>query len=159
MDLRGRLRTGSDRGETLVEVLAAVVILGIAGVAIVAGLMLSVQASDIHRKESTGGAYVRSYAEAIEKYLNTTAHYVKCAGSGDYSLSDIGFAAPTGYTASHTAATVLAGDGSAVTTGSCPSRDTGVQRLTLTVASNDGRASERLTIVVRRDCGTGTSCD
>ena len=54
------------RGATLVETLVALVILGIAGVAILAGLQLSVTASDIHRKQTSGGAYVRGYAEAIE---------------------------------------------------------------------------------------------
>lgn len=157
--VRRRLASRSDAGVTLIETLVALSILSIAGVAIMAGLQLTVKSSDIHRKQATGGAYVRSYAEAIEKYLNTESHYVGCAGASAYSLGDIGFTPPPGYVAEHTAATPLDGGGAVITTGSCPSRDAGVQRLTLTVRSLDGRATEMLTIIVRKSCGTGTSCD
>lgn len=151
-----RLRASrSDVGATLIETLAAVIILGIAGVAIMTGLQLTVKASDIHRKQSTGGAYVRSYAEAVEKYLNTVGNYVGC---GSYGPALVGFTVPSGYTASSSTAVPLDGAGAAITTGTCPTRDKGVQRLTLTVSSNDGRAVEKLTIIVRKACGTGTSC-
>jgi hypothetical protein len=36
--------------------------------------------------------------------------------------------------------------------------DIGLQQLTLSVASSDGRTTERLVIVVRNPCGPGTSC-
>jgi len=156
-----RLRSAvrSDDGATLVETLVAVVILGIAAVAILAGLQLSVAASDIHRKQTTDGASVRSYAEAIEKYLTTTGNYVKCAGANAYGPAVVGYTVPAGYSApQQAAAETLAGDGS-VATGSCPGRDQGVQRLRLSVSSTDGRATETLTIVVRRSCERGTACD
>lgn len=160
MPLVDRLRAvrGADRGATLVEVLVAVAILGIAGVAVLAGLQMSVMASDIHRKQSTGGSSVRSYAEAIEKYLDADGNYVRCAGTNTYTPGLVGFSVPGGYTVSQAAAEPLDGNGSVITSGSCPGRDKGIQRLRLTVASGDGRATERLTIVVRRSCGTGTSC-
>lgn len=153
---RRRQAARGDAGVTLIETLAAVVILGIAGVAIMGGLQLSVKASDIHRKQTTGGAYVRSYAEAIEKYLDTSGHYVPCAGSGAYTPGVVGFAVPTGYTASASAAAPL--DGGGGTLGTSPCRDKGVQRVTLTLSSNDNRAAERLTVVLRKACGAGTSC-
>jgi type II secretory pathway pseudopilin PulG len=136
-------------------VLVALAILGIAGVAILAGLQLSVMASDIHRKETSDGAYVRSYAEAIEHYLDTTGNYVTCAGANTYSPATVGYTVPAGHSAQQAAAVPLAGDGSA---GACPGGDRGVQRVRLSVGSGDGRATEKLTIVVRRSCGTGTSC-
>lgn len=148
----------SDDGSTLVETLVALVILSIAGVAILAGLQLSVMASDIHRKQTSDGAYVRGYAEAIERYLDTTGNYVKCAGANTYSPATVGWTEPTGHSAQQAAAEPLAGDGS-VAGGACPDRDRGVQRLRLTVSSNDGRAAETLTIVVRRSCEAGTACD
>ncbi len=94
-------------------------ILGIAGVAILAGLQLSVIASDIHRKQTSDGAYVRGYAEAIEKYLNTTGNYVKCAGANAYSPAAVGYTVPAGHSAQQAAAEPLAGDGS-VAGGTCP---------------------------------------
>ncbi|WP_408898892.1 type II secretion system protein [Nocardioides sp. R1-1] len=156
--LRRRLASGPDAGVTLVETLVALAVLSIAGVAILAGLQLSVQTSDIHRKQSTGGSSVRSYAEAIERYLDDDAHYVRCAGAGAYAPAVVGYSPPTGYTAAQAAAEPLDGNGAVIATGACPGRDRGVQRLRLTVGSADGRATERLTIVVRRACGTGTAC-
>lgn len=142
-----------DRGETLVEVLVSVVILGVAGVAILAGLQMSVAASDIHRKQTTGGAYARSYAEAIEEYVASDAsHYVACAGGSAYAPATVGFAAslPAGYSASHSAALrVPPGGGPAV---ACSGNDTGVQQIEITVKSTDERAVERLTILLRRPC-------
>ncbi|MBU2696926.1 type IV pilus modification PilV family protein [Pimelobacter sp. 30-1] len=155
----GRLRSAvrADDGVTLIETLVALSILSIAGVAVMAGLQLTVQTSDIHRKQTTGGAYVRSYAEAIEAYLNTSGHYVSCAGATAYAPGVVGFAEPAGYTAQQEgAAQPLDGNGSVLTGGSCPDR--GVQRLRISVRSADGRATERLTIVVRRACGEATSC-
>ena len=158
MDAAGpRPRDRTDGGATLIEVLVALSILSIAGVAILAGLQLSVKTSDIHRKQSTGGAYVRSYAEAIEKHLDTTANYQPCAGANAYTPVAVGFVVPSGFTATHTAAEPLAGNGTAAS-GGCPGADTGVQRITVTVRSNDSRATEVLTLVVRRACGTGSSC-
>ena len=153
--LRSTIR--SDDGASLVETLVAVVILGIAAVAILAGLQLSVTASDIHRKQTSDGAYVRGYAEAIEKYLNATGNYVKCAGANAYSPATVGFSVPAGHNAQQAAAEPLAGDGS-VAGGTCPGRDQGVQRLRLTVSSTDNRATETLTVVVRQSCETGTAC-
>lgn len=148
----------SDEGATLVEVLVALAILSIAAVAILAGLQMSVKASDIHRKQSTGGSSVRSFAEAIEKYLRTDGNYVPCAAAGTYTPALVGLTLPAGYTAAQAAAQPLDGNGTVITSGTCPGRDVGVQRLQLTVSSNDNRAVERLTIVVRRSCGSGTAC-
>ena len=158
MQALDRLRAGGrcDDGSTLVETLVALAILGIAGVAILAGLQLSVMTSDIHRKQTSDGAYVRGYAEAIEQYLATSANYVKCAGANAYSPATVGYPIPTGHSAQQAAAVPLDGKGTPM---SCPGGDQGIQRLRLTVSSSDTRAVETLTVVVRRACGAGTSCD
>ncbi|HJQ47749.1 MAG TPA: type II secretion system protein [Amycolatopsis sp.] len=136
-----------DRGETLLELLVAVVILGIAGVAIAGGLITSVRASDIHRKQATAGAAVRDYAETIETAVDTGGGYVAC-GTPAYT-----YAAPPGF--SRTISQIQYWTGSAFQSG-CTS-DSGLQRLTLQVASSDGRASEQLVVVIRKPCG-GSSC-
>ena len=156
MDLRGRLRAGSDRGETLVEVLAAVVILGIAGVAVMAGLMLSVKASDMHRKETTGGAYVRSLAEALQNWV-AAGHYATCATSADYLVSQVTSQVadlPSTYQLSMKDARSVSATGVAAA-GCVAANDTGVQQVELHVKSADGRADEKLTIVVRKPCAPG----
>ncbi|HJQ44865.1 MAG TPA: type II secretion system protein [Amycolatopsis sp.] len=141
-----------ERGETLVELLVTVVILGLAGVALVAGLTTAVMVSDSHRKATGAGATIRDYAEAIESVVVTSGYQVSCAPT--YAA---GFTPPSGFTApSITAVSYWNGAGFP---GTCdPATDTGVQRLTLRVSSVDGRASESLTIVVRNPCGTGTLC-
>ncbi len=115
-----------DDGESLIELIVAVAILGVAVVAIVAGLGTSVLMSDVHRKQATAGVAVRDYA------------------------------VPSGYSRS-----MVAGPGGqplAYWNGSgwqntCPATgDTGLQQLTVQVASNDGRASERLVLVLRKPC-------
>ena len=132
-----------DQGETLIELVIAVMILGIAAVAITVGLTLSVKVSDIHRKETTAAATVRNYAEFLE---NAVAGGGYVPGTGAYPA----FTAPTGYTAS-VVGTKNCWNGSAFQ--SCASvADNGLQQLKLQVASNDGRATEQLVVVLRKPC-------
>lgn len=149
-----------DRGETLAEVLVAVVILGIAGVAVVGGLGLAVKSSDIHRKETTGGAYVKSFAEAIEDYVGTggATHYKPCAAADAYKVGAVmsAFSLPAGFTATQDPAKSVGPTGAV--SSSCTS-DTGIQQLTLHVASADNRATESLTLVLRNPCDPSvTAC-
>ena len=71
----------SDSGETLVELLVAITILGIAGVAILAGMAFSVQASTINRNQAGGGAYLRSAAEAVQKQVDRSGGYASCTAA------------------------------------------------------------------------------
>lgn len=147
-------RSRGDAGETLVEILAAVVIMGITGVAVLTGLMLSVKASDIHRKGTTSSAYVRSFAEAIEDYV-AAGHYQNCAGKDVYKvpavmnrLTDLD--SDTSFEVTQLAAKSVGPNG--VAASGCAS-DTGVQQITLSVESKDGRAAEQLVVVLRKPCG------
>ena len=155
--MHARHDLSSETGETLVEVLVALVILSLAAVAILAGLQLSVKTSDIHRKQSTGGAYVRSYAEAIEKHVSASGadNYLPCAEADAYNLSAVTsqLDLPAGYAAHHRQAVPLTATGA---DGSCP--DQGIQRVELTVSSGDDRAAETLTIILRRSCDPSAPC-
>src|SRR3954447_1727605 len=82
-----------DRGETLIELLVAVAILGIAGVAILGGLLVSTQASTIHRNSATGGAYVRSFAEAIQADVDQNG-YKSCANAVNPTTGYVAVAVP-----------------------------------------------------------------
>lgn len=139
--MQTRERPGpNDQGETLIELIIAVAIMGIAVVAIVAGIATSILMSDIHRKQATAGAYVRDYAEAVAGHYDASA-------SPTYPPSAVGFAAPTGFTATVTSVKCW-NDTSGVFSG-CTAANA-VQQITLCVASADSRASESLIVVVRQ---------
>jgi Tfp pilus assembly protein PilV len=138
-----RQRLGDERGESLLEVLIAVAIMGVAVVAIMAGLTTSVLMSDIHRKQSTAGAYVRDFAEAIENSV-AAGNYLGCSNSAGYAALTVPDFPAAGYEKS--------------VVGSSCSYGADVHELTLEVRSTDGRASERLVLFVRKPCTEATPC-
>ncbi|MET0524090.1 MAG: type II secretion system protein [Nocardioides sp.] len=149
-----RAQRRDDRGETLVELVVAVGILGVAAVAILAGLMMSVQGSTIHRNVASGGAYVRSFAEAIQTDVDKNGYRSCGTAMSDYAgvaVPDL----PPGYLASVTS--VRSWNGSAW--GACTAD--GIQRLDLKVTTNGDslhRAAETMTVILRRPCnGSATT--
>jgi type II secretory pathway pseudopilin PulG len=72
-------RYRDERGETLIELIIAIAILGVAGVAILAGMAFNVQASALNRHQAGGGAYVRSAAEAIQQQVDAMGKFSNCA--------------------------------------------------------------------------------
>ncbi|QNE18325.1 type II secretion system protein [Kribbella qitaiheensis] len=146
-----RHRVADERGETLVEVLLAVAIMGIAAVALMAGLTTSVLMSDIHRKQATAGTAVRDYAEALQNYV-ADGHYIdSCASPAPYALSS--FTNPGGFQHSVVPGSMRYWDGSAWKP-TCTT-DKGLQKLTIRANSDDGRASEQLVVVLRKPCRLG----
>ena len=156
--MRTRKRPGSnDDGETLIELIIAVAIMGITVVAIVGGFATSILMSDIHRKQATAGAYLRNYAEALQ------GSYVSCSSPGTAPNYGATLAPPTGFDPptttvrfwDNTSASFKFWDKKSATfsTGSsldCPATDPGLQQVTLTLPSTDLRASESLVVVVRK---------
>lgn len=149
-----RIARRDDHGETLIEILVSMTILGLAGVAVLAGLQLAITASDIQRKETTGGAYVRNYAEALQKYIaSANANYVSCATTSNYSAATVSFTPPTGFSSSVTKVQSVSPSGALGSfTSPCGTSDTGVQAVTLTVSSADNRAHEKLMVLIRKAC-------
>jgi type II secretory pathway pseudopilin PulG len=141
----------NDKGETLLELLMAVAITGIAVVAIIGGIATSILMSDIHRKQTTAGAYVRNYAETVVAYAaaGTPASNLNFAGSSpDYRPSTVGFTAPAGFVASVTSVWCW-DDASKKFISSCAAASA-VQQVTLKIASSDSRASETRLVIVRK---------
>jgi Tfp pilus assembly protein PilV len=142
-----------DRGETLLEILVAVVLLGVAVVSVVGALLTTVQMSDLHRKQASAAVAARDYAETVERRV-AAGGYVGCAAASAYQPSAVAFGTPAGYTASTTSVRYWSGSG---WTAAC-SADQGLQLATLEVRSADGRADERTAVVLRRPCGQGSQC-
>ncbi|WP_435772026.1 type II secretion system protein [Nocardioides sp. SYSU DS0651] len=146
-------RWRDERGETLVELVVALAILGVAGVAILTGLLVSVRTSDVQRNEATGGAYVRSFAEAIQNYVDANGYRACSSAAATYAAVTVPDL-PAGYTPSVTA--VRSWNGTAW--GSCTAD--GIQRLDLVVTTTGDaahRADETLTVVLRRPCNGGAT--
>lgn len=145
---------GDDRGESLIELLLTIVIIGIALVAVVGGLLTSIRLSDVHRKQASSGAGARSYAELVDRYV-AAGHYVECASPSAYAPAAVGFTPPSGYHASVTEVEYWDQDSRAFSP-TCTS--TGLERVTVQVQSADARATERSVVVVRSPCGQGSTC-
>jgi type II secretory pathway pseudopilin PulG len=136
------------RGESLLELVIAIALMGVAIVAVMSGLTTTVLLSDVQRKEATASSTVRKYAEALQQFV-ASGHYVACAGSGSYVVPD--FVPPAGFTARIVPGSVLYWTGALWLPLCLPDR--GVQKVRVKVDSTDGRASEYLDVVLRRPCG------
>lgn len=143
------LHRRDDRGETLIELVVAIAILGIAAVAILGGLLVSTQTSTIHRNSATSGAYVRSFAEAVQNLVDTTGGYKDCGvASGAYAGVAVP-GLPAGYSKSVTA--IKSWNGSSW--GTCTAD--GIQRVDLKVSTGGDavhEGAETLTVILRRPC-------
>lgn len=136
------ISVGAEDGLSLVELMVAVAILGIAFAAILGGMSTAILVTDMHRKQATAGTVLREYAERVE-----SLPYQDCTGAAQPAYT---FAAPDGFSASMGTVEVWDGDTPAGFQ-ACSATDPGLQRLRLTVAASDGRASETVQILKRRD--------
>jgi type II secretory pathway pseudopilin PulG len=138
----------AEAGETLLELVIAIAILGIALVAIVGGFVTSILISDTHRKQAAAGAFARDYGEAIQGVVAASpTGYQPCNATGYASTAVTGFDSAA-YTKSIVAAQYWNGSKWLTTCGT----DTGLQKVTLRVASTDGRAVQTLDVVLRKPC-------
>lgn len=145
-----RARPGpDDKGETLIELMIAVAIMGIVVVAIVGGIATSIMMSDIHRKQATAGAYVRNYAEAVVAYVAVPGNFNATTSpiALQTAVAAAGFAAPTGFTPAVVLLQCWNDTGQVF--GGCAAGNT-VQQVTLNIRSSDSRASETLLVIVRK---------
>jgi prepilin-type N-terminal cleavage/methylation domain-containing protein len=152
-----------DRGETLLELIVAIMILGVCVVAIGTGVTLSVKISGIHRDQSTASAYLHNYAEALQRtytpcastYSQTVKTYLdglRASGPG----TPAHFGDPAASIKFWQASTDVPTDGlgkfvdpPTSPADSCPATDGGVQKLTLQLKSTDGFVTESLDVVLR----------
>ena len=129
-------------GETLVETLFTVVLLGLLAVGMVSAMATIVSVSDVDAKQSGAETVLRSYAQAWNR-----ADYQPCIANqatNPYGATvPPGFTLPSGYTATISSATFWNGTSNAPVAfvATCPATgDAGLQALTLRVAAPRGPA-------------------
>jgi type II secretory pathway pseudopilin PulG len=149
--------TRSEEGDTLIEVLIALVIISIAVTGLLGALITSITTSGEHRSLSVEDTVLRSYAEAYENQIQFQSPplFRECSTASEYMAA--GLKSPTTPAQYNVSFTVQYGN----TTGSsfdqtCGASDkTGVQLITLN-AQGPG-AIQTLAFVVRNpnDAPTG----
>jgi type II secretory pathway pseudopilin PulG len=153
-----------DAGESLIELLIALAILGVVFVSFLVAMATAASTSDEHRKQATSNTILRSMAEYLQDSRPTgTAPYVAtCSASystplanfrSGYQLADGSFplaGASPPYVATIQAIAYWNGDSTPATFSPSCTTDSGLQRLTLQVRSSDNRAVETLQIAKRK---------
>jgi Tfp pilus assembly protein PilV len=129
---RHRARGRGDAGESLVEILVAISILGVSIVALTGGLAASILDSSVHRQHATGDTIARSVAECLKDRnlaYQQNGVYAACAGDG-------------------ASITTRWWNGDSPATFGTSQNSNGLQELTVTVAAK--RGTETVTILKRR---------
>jgi len=112
---------------------------------VVGSMSTGIVISDVHRKQAVARAAVSSYAETAKQDAKSSGYQSSC--SPTYGAA---FALPAGYVKSVVGVSFWTGSTFQATCSAAA--DIGIQRITLRVASSDGRASESLVVVVRKPC-------
>jgi type II secretory pathway pseudopilin PulG len=135
-----------DAGDTLVEILISMTILGVCGVAVVAAMATSIFGSTVSRSSADGEVGIRRVAEQVL----STATYVPCSATTTPAYS---VAPPSGLVATGPVKVEYwdgtFGGGTFQST--CPlNSDRGIQRLSISLKSTDGRGSATVSVVLRK---------
>jgi Tfp pilus assembly protein PilV len=174
---RAARRRRDDSGETLLELLIAITIIGLGVTAILGAVMIAVSASTLDQRQVQAQARLKSWAEKL-----SAAPYVDCATTASYS-SYAAFATqtpptqtppaqtpptpalPSGFTASYVAVQSWNGTGFVDTMPSCTAgaagTDRGVQRVQLRITAAPTLYpgfSTDLWVTLRKPCATAGIC-
>lgn len=127
-----------DAGDTLFEILVAITIIAIAGVAVIVAFGTSIGASSEESNLSQFNAILKSYsATVISENQNSTSFYISCGTASQYNAEITGLPTwPTNYTVKLFTVAYWSGttysNGTDFSSSSCPSGSTEPELLTAT---------------------------
>jgi prepilin-type N-terminal cleavage/methylation domain-containing protein len=140
----------SEHGTTLIELLVAIAILGIAGAALLGGMASGVASSGMHREQADVGTVLASGVEAVKDQSRNP--YRHCALVSQYNPTAGLAALPTGFTVKVTK--VQYWDGSrfqpTCLEGSSDGRFFTLQLITVTVTSSTRQVSQDRSLAKRQ---------
>jgi len=139
-------RARGEQGDTLVEVLITIAILGIAFAGILAGLATAIRMSSIHRGQANADVVLVSSADAVKSQA-----YVACPSVTTSSYSPTsGVTLPSGWSASNITITSVQKWNGTSFQASCPATDQGLELVTIKATSPDnGGSSEQVDVIKR----------
>jgi Tfp pilus assembly protein PilV len=156
-----RPSTHDDRGQSLIELLVALGIMATAVIALVGGIATSIRLSDLHRRQTVAGTYVKAFAETLQrKVAESQDAYVPCGPAADPATSYAGYysvpaAESTIYRAQVVKVTYWDSDAQEFKAACPASGDYGVQLVSLQVIGLDNSratVSETLDVSLRKPC-------
>lgn len=133
-----------DRGESLIELLISIVIMGLAFSALLGGLATALLGSDVHRKTSDAESVLLAASERVK-----AAAWVRCATKSDINSIVSTTPRPTGW-AAPTVVSVDYWNGTTFVTSPCSATSTGLlamQLIRLSTTSPDKRGTDALSFV------------
>ncbi len=141
--LRAR-RSDGERGDTLVEVMMTVAIVGIAFTGILTGLATAINLSAMDRGDANVRTVLVSASESVKSQT-----YVPCPDANNNSYNPTsGVTLPSGWSSSNVVVTQLYGwNGTSFTT--CPATDQKLQLIAVRATSPDGRSTDSIEIIKR----------
>lgn len=140
-----------ERGDTLIEILVSITIIGIVVAALFNGLIETTMGSVTHRSLVNLDNLAQSYLETAEYDIQQAGHFQTCPSADTYTneLTSLGWAIPSpyaNYTVSVTRVEYWTTAKGWVST--CPADTTGVQQIVVTALAPD-HSSAQLAGVVR----------
>jgi type II secretory pathway pseudopilin PulG len=142
---RGTPQRSLESGDTLVEVLIAVVIIAIAASALLGALVTSISGSVSQRSLAVDDTVLKSFAEATKAQveLQSILPYAPCPASYSVSIP----APPSGYS-TPAITQIQYWNGTAFQSG-CPGKDLGIELITASEMQTSNRVSQQLQFVIR----------
>ncbi|MEX2267139.1 MAG: type II secretion system protein [Acidimicrobiia bacterium] len=146
MNRRRPFDARGERGDTLVELLITITVVGITATALLAGFATAIRLSGTHRGQANADVVLVSAADSVKNQA-----YVACPLVTVLSYNPTqGVTLPSGWAASNVTITSVKGwNGSAFVT--CPLIDGKLQLITITASTPGGGASTESVDVVKRN--------